>query len=162
ALGLQALFTLESASRELLSRFHGVDRVVSWFGARDETYVRRLRSIVPDAIIAPPVPPEGSGVTVWQYLLATIRSSTPPDLSPIDPSRSGREDAARALTRLGVDAARPRLVVQSAAGSCWKIWPVERMARVVLRVVAQRSDTLVLVHQGPADRDAAGRLGRLL
>src|SRR2546425_246251 len=55
-LGLQALFTREPPPTSLLQRLTGFDRVVSWFGARDDVYRTQLRGIAPDVIVAPPVP----------------------------------------------------------------------------------------------------------
>lgn len=143
-LGLSTLFAdvpVPDALADLARRFA---RVVSWFGSRDATYRARLAALGPETIVAPPVPADD--IPVWRHLVATLGpwSIAPPE--PIGPLRL----AERAPTR-------PTLVVHPGSGGAWKRWPIARYAEVI-HAVRERRPLDVLVHQGPADAEAAQRL----
>ncbi len=147
-LGLSTLFTdapVPDTLAELTRRFA---RVVSWFGSRDATYRARLAALGPETIVAPPVPADDT--PVWRHLVSTVGpwSIAPPE--PIAPLRV----AERAPTR-------PTLVVHPGSGGAWKQWPVARYAEVIQAIHEGRSLD-VIVHQGPADAEAAERLLALL
>ena len=163
-MGLAALFTRDSVPDSLAARLGRAGRVISWFGARDETYPGRLRSVARDCVVAPPVPANDDDRPVWRYLIDTVdvdgRAAAalgPRLLAPVDVPQRWRERARRALAELGVDPARPLLVVHAGAGGRWKTWPPASMARVVERVLGASSAD-VLVHEGPADRESAAEL----
>jgi glycosyl transferase family 9 (putative heptosyltransferase) len=159
-LGLEALFGLDSPTDAVQSRLATFARVVSWFGARTEPFPDRLGSIVRIAVVAPPVPPDGSPLRVWEHLLETVRSwgvTAPSMLSPLDLPDAWRAAARRLLSRLGVDHARRFLLVHPGAGARGKRWPVGSLARVIRDVVGATGCQVVL-HQGPADEDAVGEL----
>jgi ADP-heptose:LPS heptosyltransferase len=158
SLGLQHLFVdgpVPEPVRERLARF---GRVVSWFGAHATPYADRLRALVQaPAVIAPPVPDEGSPVRVWEHLLATVNGwgvSGAGELHPLIPAAEWQRAAAATLTELGVEPRRPLLVVHPGAGGAAKRWPVDKHARVIASVTA-RAPCQVLVHRGPADEAAA-------
>lgn len=169
ALGLAALFADDDlVPPALAARLGGFDAVVSWFGARVPSYAERLTALVPRVVLAPPVPPEGDATPVWRYLLATVAP-----LGPLDPRAAGEvgplaaplaipeEWAAQgraALAVVGLGDARPLLVVHAGAGGRWKRWPAERFAEVVARAAGGA----VLLHEGPADREAVDALERRL
>jgi ADP-heptose:LPS heptosyltransferase len=147
-LGLSALFTdaqVPDALADLARRFA---RVVSWFGSRDATYRTRLAALGPETIVAPPVPADD--IPVWRHLVSTLGpwSVAPPD--PIAPLRV----AERAPPR-------PTLVVHPGSGGAWKRWPIARYVEVI-HAVRERRSLDVVVHQGPADAEAAQRLLALL
>lgn len=147
-LGLSALFTdvpVPDALTDFARRFA---RLVSWFGSRDATYRARLAALGPETIVAPPAPADDT--PVWRHLVSTLGlwSIAPPE--PIAPLRV----AARAPTR-------PTLVVHPGGGGAWKRWPVARYAEVI-RAVSGRRTLNVLVHQGPADAEAAQQLLALI
>lgn len=134
-------------------RLPPVGRLVSWFGVRDPVFVRRLRERVPDAIVAPSV---GEGC-VWEHLLATV--GAPPgawrDPVAVPPALRG---AGRALlSAAGWDGARRLIVIHPGAGGRAKRWPAEAFAEV-LRALASRHEVEIVVHEGPADREAAEAL----
>src|SRR5262245_1599700 len=79
AMGLEALFT-EDAASERLDGLADFARVVSWFGARDATYCRRLPALARDAVIASPVPLDA--VATWRHLLDTVSADSTPELAP--------------------------------------------------------------------------------
>ena len=139
------------------ARLPAVERVVCWFGARDPDFVRRLGAIFPRAIVAASVSP---GHDVWEHLLATVGV------------QSARLDVARvsdvliaegraALARAGSDGSRRVVVVHPGAGGAAKRWPTAAFAETLAPLVA-RADVETVVHEGPADAEAAaGLLARL-
>jgi heptosyltransferase III len=164
ALGLEALF-VDAPPPSRAPRLGGAERVVSWFGARDPDFGRRLRELVPRAVVAPTV--SGTG-TVWEHLLATARGAiggrggnageresgpalhAPAALSP-GLAAAGRH----ALGAAGWDARTPLVVVHPGAGGPDKRWPVERFAQVLAPLEGRFT---VAVHEGPADAAAAAAL----
>ncbi len=160
-LGLEALFTGEPAPSSLVARLTSFRRVISWFGARDELYPQRLRAIVRECVIASPVPDDESPMTVWRHLLATTGATSPVDLAPLDLPEAWRDEANRVLVELGAAPMRPLLVVHPGAGGRRKIWPVEKLARVIEHVIRDTGGQ-ALIHQGPADREVVDQLSRIL
>ena len=144
SLGLEALFTREPAPETLAVLAARCDRVVSWFGSREPLYRERLLALAREAIVAPPVPDDEG--PVWRHLIATLRPwgvTVPEPLTP--------------LRLAGPLPARAPLVVHPGSGGAWKQWPAERFATVIHAVTARRP-LPVIVHQGPADADAADAL----
>ncbi len=164
SLGLDRLFAGDEVSPETRSRLASFDSVVSWFGSRDALYAGRLASIIPEVVIAPPVPETGPPPTVWEHLLGTLVPwgvRPPSRLRPLELPEAWRGEVCRELSRLGWDERRPLLFVHPGAGGQEKRWPAERFARVIQHA-ARESGCQVLVHQGPADKVAVDRLVRLL
>jgi ADP-heptose:LPS heptosyltransferase len=159
-LGLSALFTREPLPAALVGRLVRFDRVISWFGAREATYRERLSAAARDVVIASPVPGDENLVPVWRHLLATIGAASPLDLAPLDVPAAWRQEAGRALGHLSAAPGRPLLVIHPGAGGAWKRWPVEHLAHVI--GCARREGAQALIHQGPADRDAADQLAGML
>jgi ADP-heptose:LPS heptosyltransferase len=160
-LGLEALFTLDPAPASLVARLQGFSRVISWFGARDAMYPERLRALARGCVIASPLPGDASHLTVWQHLLATTGDASCPDIGPLDVPATWQDQGRRALIEIGVAPGRPLLLVHPGAGGCFKLWPVEHHARVIEQVIRDTA-AQALIHQGPADRDVAERLRRIL
>ncbi len=147
-LGLSVLFTdapLPEPLRALLARFAGV---VSWFGSRDPTYCARLTTVVPDAIIAPPVPEDD--VAVWRHLIATLGMRDTAERDLVAPLRGP-----------GARPVENTLVVHPGSGGTWKQWPAESFAAVV-ETIARRCALRVVIHEGPADHAAADALAARL
>jgi len=153
SLGLDALF-VDDLSRS--PRLPPLARVVCWFGARDPGFVRRLTTLVPGAVVATPA---GAGRPVWEHLLESVGAGPGEWCSPVPVPDSVRALGAEALAAAGADGPPPWLVVHPGAGSAAKRWPAEAFARVVVTLAAQRRLN-VLVHQGPADAEAAVALHR--
>lgn len=163
-LGLEALFTREPLPPLLLSRFSRFDRVVSWFGSCAEPFPKRLRVLVPEALVSLPVPDSGPPPAVWEHLLSTLSPwgvTVPPRFASLSLPEAWRGEARRALAGLGWDGRQPLLVVHPGAGGASKRWPAEGFARVIRRVVSE-TGCQVLVHEGPADSAAVEQQFRAL
>jgi ADP-heptose:LPS heptosyltransferase len=147
--GLEALFVEAPAPAALARALGGFDPIVSWFGAGDRTYRGQLRALAPGAIVAPPVPDDDT--PVWRHLLATLAAgdlASPPRVEPV---------ALPPALAAGEIARRPALIVHPGSGGDWKRWPVDRFAAVI-EALRRRGPLEVLVHQGPADAEAAAGL----
>ena len=160
-LGLEALFTDDDPPERLRTLVTDA-RVVSWFGAADTTFVRRLRGLAPAAVIASTRPPHATAV--WRHLLA----STDPLTSgaeaaaghapPLVPVPSGLDaEGRRALTAAGWAGERRLLLIHPGAGGVTKRWSPEGFAAVTAALM-QSADLDVVVHDGPADHDAVAAL----
>jgi ADP-heptose:LPS heptosyltransferase len=160
ALGLSHLFVTDAvpaAVRERLARF---DRAVSWFGARDAAYASALRAVIRRVIVAPPGPAADSAHPVWDHLCSTVTEwtgATLPSTRPLAMPEASTDNARARLSSLGADPARPLLVVHPGAGGPWKRWPADKLARAATRA-AQAARWQVLVHEGPADAEAASEV----
>jgi hypothetical protein len=164
ALRLDVLFAEDpvvSPSRVL----HDAERVVCWYGARDPAFVRRLRGIVPDAVVAPSVPEAG---TVWEHLVATAgqlgvdaaggeRGALADGLAhpgrrvPVHVPPTLLERGRRALEQAGWDGETSLVVVHPGASGPRKRWPVDRFVDVLDPLP---HGLAIVVHEGPTDRDA--------
>ena len=158
--GLEALFADVEVPDRLASRLGRFQRAVSWFGAREPGYEGRLGALVPEVIVAPPVPNEESPLTVWEHLVETLgawRVARPTELHALATTERWRIAARTALMALGVDGGRPLLIAHPGAGARWKQAPTARFARALERMTADCGFE-VLVHQGPADAPAVDAL----
>src|SRR5262244_1809235 len=106
--GFEALFVDDPAPAPLRARLARFRRAVSWFGAREASYRRRLAALVPECIVAPPVPDPLSPDTVWQHLLETLapwQVTDSADVRPLPVPESWRDAARASLAAVGADAA---------------------------------------------------------
>jgi hypothetical protein len=150
-LGLDALFTEDGAPR-----LPAVELVVSWFGARDPVFRRRLASLAPGAVMAPSVE---AGRPVWEHLLATIGGPAGEWREPIQVPGALRALGEQARLVAGGHGPPPWLIVHPGAGSASKCWPADAFARVITTLAAHARMN-VCVHVGPADAEAASALRR--
>ncbi len=155
SLGLDTLFVDEAAGRP---RLPALTRLVCWFGSRDAVFVRRLREIVADAVVAPSV---GDGDAVWRHLLETIGAPPGQWCAPVTVADTLRAGGAQALAEAGCEGPPPWLFVHSGAGSPAKCWPAEAFAQAITTLAAS-TRVNVVVHAGPADAEAAAALRRHL
>lgn len=157
SLGLEALF-VDDGQRPEVPALERAARVVSWFGAGDPVFVARLRSVHPGAVVASAT---GDGQQpVWRHLLGTVGAADE-RREPIAVSPALLEEGEQALETAGCDRRAPLLVVHPGAGGLAKRWPVEGFVRV-LEAVSRRRSLTVVIHQGPADAEAALALGARL
>lgn len=153
-LGLEALF-VEDRATPTVEAIERAGRVVCWFGARDEVFVRRLRALAPEAVVASPIP--AGGRAVWQHLLASVGGEEEASCEPAAVPDRLEEEGRRALMDAGWDGTAPLVVVHPGAGGVAKRWPAEGFARVLAALVEHRGVGIV-VHEGPADREAVAQL----
>ena len=158
--GLEELFTGEPVSATLAARLGHFERIVSWFGSSDARYPERLRTFAPTCVVASPVPGRDSPITVWRHLRATLGDVSPPtvdELAPLVLPEAWRNRARDILDEIGARRDKALLVVHPGAGGQWKVPATEVLARAI---AARGDDIQVLVHAGPADREAAERFAR--
>lgn len=158
--GLESLFAEDEVSTRLATRLSRFERVVSWFGRGEPDYGARLGALVPEVIVASPVPAEESSLAVWEHIVETLApwGVTPPvELHPLPTTERWRIAARTALMALGVDEARPLLIAHPGAGARWKQAPTARFAQALERMAADGGFEVV-VHQGPADAAAVEAL----
>ncbi|HEY3189671.1 MAG TPA: glycosyltransferase family 9 protein [Solirubrobacteraceae bacterium] len=125
-------------------------RVVSWFGARDATYARRLPALIPDAIVASSVDTRGG--LVWEHLVKTVGGDVA-DESLRERVTVPRDLAAGGRARLvgaGWDTVVPLVLVHAGASGPHKRWAAEGFAHVV-DDVARAHGLRPVLHEGPAD-----------
>ena len=160
ALGLHALFTAGAPGEPLRDLAAGA-RVVSWFGSRDAGFADRLRSLARESLIAPSVPADK--LTVWEHLLASVAmlsagaGSADAWREPIALREDVVDAGRRALDDAGWDGVRPLVILHPGAGGVAKRWPAEGFAVLAEAIVAMFGSEVV-VHEGPADRDAVASL----
>jgi hypothetical protein len=154
-LGLDTLFVDDPARAP---RLPPLERLVCWFGARDPVFVRRLTRCVPGAVVAPSVV---AGTPVWTHLLATVGAGAGEWCAPLVAPSLVRAAGKQALAAAGAEAPPPWLFVHPGAGGSAKRWPAEAFARTIVTLAARRRMNVV-VHQGPADAQAAAALRRHL
>jgi ADP-heptose:LPS heptosyltransferase len=152
SLGLGALFTTDPGrARPLLER---AARVVCWFGSRDSLFVANLRGIVPDAVVASPA---ADDLPVWQHLRRTVGASLDGETAPLRVPPVVAMAGRQVLLDAGWDGVRPVVVMHPGAGSAAKRWPVDGFA-MVARTVSRLGPRALVVHEGPADAEAASAL----
>ncbi len=161
-LGLELLFTDESLAPAFSERLARFERIVSWFGSQDERYPARLRGIAQDCVIASPTPKAGTPIAVWRHLLDTLalRGADAHRL-PLEPPEPWRAAARRRLEELGARRHRPLIVIHPGAGARWKRAPAPLLGEVI-QSGARDSGGDILIHQGPADAEAADELAAAL
>jgi len=158
--GFEALFVEGPPPERLVARLQRFQRAVSWFGSKEDAYRKRLGALVPECIVAPPVPADDSPLTVWEHLADTLTPwgvTLPVALHHLPTSERWRIAARSALMAAGADLGRPLLVAHPGAGARWKEAPSARLARA-LESMAADGGFEVVVHQGPADGKAVDAL----
>jgi Glycosyltransferase family 9 (heptosyltransferase) len=139
ALGLAALFEepdrIEGESEwpeRCAADLREGGHLVSWFGSRESHFARRVRALVPEAVVAPSVGSDDQ--EVWRHLLSTVGAA--PDRVMRAPILAGQ-----------MLVAEGRLVLQRLG------W--DGHARLQSRLA-------VVVHRGPADSEAVAALSAAL
>lgn len=153
SLGLDALFTGDPLP-DRVRIITEADRVVCWFGANDSGFVRRLSGIAREVVIGLPAAKDRD---VWQHLVGTLGPRHVTHREPVTVPPALIDEGRRALVASGWDDARPLMMIHPGAGGVAKRWSVEGFADVIARFGGTRSLAIV-VHEGPADREAVRAL----
>lgn len=156
SLGLDALF-VDEPPRDRVRVLSEAQRVVCWFGASDAGFVGRLKGLARDAVVAPPAVRDG---LVWQHLVATVgmrTGLTDVTRKSVDVSLALMNDGRAALCAAGWDGERSLLMVHPGAGGVAKRWPIDGFVNVIEQLQETHAFAPV-VHEGPADHEAAGAL----
>lgn len=157
SLGLGPLF-VEDAPLPTLGAFAEAKHVICWFGARDPTFVRRLRQIAPGAQVAWPGS-EGT-LPVWRHLCASVGAGGDVDCEPVAVPATLEAAGQRALADAGWDGRARLVMVHAGAGGLAKRWPLEGFASVLTRWCS--AGITIAVTEGPAERGTAERLSARL
>lgn len=150
--GLDALFADGAAPERLESLLAGA-HVVSWFGAGEASFGRRLGALAASAVISSSKPPPGT--VVWQHLLAATEPST--DIHPISLTAELTEEGRRALIAAGWIEGRRLVMLHPGAGGVAKRWAADGFAAVATEL-GKAAGLQIAVHDGPADHDAVAAL----
>ena len=157
-LGLESLFTEADDASERVRCLLVGGRVVSWFGAGDATFARRLPALVPGAVIASSAPPPETAV--WRHLVASVGAPMGHEDAGRDPiavPETMLDEGRRALAAAGWNGVSRLVMIHPGAGGRSKRWPPARFAAVAERLV-HACGVEIVVHAGPADDDATAAL----
>jgi ADP-heptose:LPS heptosyltransferase len=156
ALGLERLFGAGEPGPRLRALVAG-ERLVSWFGAGDQHFASRLAALAPGAVVAAPHTP---GIDTWRHLLASVTPLTGDVAGAREPLAVPAALVAEGRALLGAagwNGARRLVMLHAGAGSPGKCWAPEGFAALARRL-ATAADVEIVLHEGPADRDAAAAL----
>ncbi len=153
-LPLQRLYPVSAPSHADIKFWTSFDRIVSWTGFDNPGFVRNLRVIHPDAVVAKwrPGPCETRHVSRI-FCESLTRWITPPaGLCPIEmrPQPDAVVNANRWLAEQGLGADTSMVALQPGAGSISKRWPLTHFA-VVGQSLQQSAIRNLLVIEGPAE-----------
>ncbi len=136
--------------------------MVAWIGSREPTFVRRLRALAPDTVVAPSVGTDRG--LVWEHLLHTV-GATAEDRTlrvPVVVPARIVDEARLTLRRGGWDDETGVLFVHPGAGGRGKRWSTAGFAAVLERLAATLPRLAIVVHRGPADSEAVAALSSQL
>ena len=152
SLGLGPFF-VDGPLPERAQALNEAARVISWFGARDPTFVRRLSEVAPGAVVAPPAP--AGGLPVWEHLIRTVGGRADEQLwrAPVTVPPPLAEEGLSWLGTAGWAGATRLVLIHPGAGGAAKRWPAEGFARM-LGDLAESERPSVVVHEGPSDAGA--------
>jgi ADP-heptose:LPS heptosyltransferase len=141
------------------------DRIVSWTGAGDAEYERRMADLHPAALVAPwrPRPGEREHVTALfvKSLEPWLRPGTPLAAPRVSLPAESLAEAQDWLRRRGWSPEMHLLAVHPGAGSPAKRRPLADFVRLGRRWLRQERRG-ILVIEGPAEPGLAGELAREL
>jgi heptosyltransferase-3 len=149
SLGLDTLF-VDGPEPGRARAVAAATRVVCWFGAKDPGFVRRLKMMVPEAIVAPPAVTDGP---VWRHLLNTIGDDLSEERESMRIPAEVLEQGRQTLRAAGWDGEAPLLMIHAGGGGVAKRWPGDGFVDVITGF-GMKHPSAVVVHEGPADREA--------
>jgi len=153
SLGLEPLF-VDGPLPERIGALGRAARVISWFGAREPTFARRLLELAPSAVIAAPAP-TGGGLSVWEHLVRTAGAGAVEEswLTPVPVPQPLAEEGLSWLESAGWAGTTRLVLIHPGAGGVSKRWPAAGFARL-LGELAGNEPFGVVIHEGPSDAEA--------
>lgn len=164
-LPLHRLYTREALPPEEVLFWKSFSRVVSWTGAEDPAFVKKLQAIHPDACIGAwkPQPQEPRHVSQLFALSLGFDSSPEIKLEPayirLDPE--ARHLAVQWLSQRGWNEKDSLTALHPGAGSKEKRWPLSRFLSLARKLILQKKGTLLLI-EGPAEEGLARHIEQQL
>ncbi len=153
SLGLHALFVEDGITPPSLTAWA---HVVSWFGAHDATFGRRLTALVPHGVVSSSTT---GAAPVWEHLVLTVGGDPRGRRGAVTVSPALRHQGRRALAQAGWNGTAPCLIVHPGTASPSKRWPSDGFAAALAGIVTV-PDVFIVLHEGPADADAVEGLRR--
>jgi len=155
ALPVHRLFTAEPLPPAEVSFWRSFDRILSWFGAHEPAFARRLSGIHPDVLIAEWKPRPGERRHVSRIFLDGLApwlgSPRPPVPVRIHPGPEARVACLAWMKAQGLAPNVPVFAVHPGAGSTEKRWPLDGFRMLSAGLLARRKAQL-LVFEGPAEQ----------
>jgi ADP-heptose:LPS heptosyltransferase len=165
ALPLHHLYTREALPPGEVLFWKSFSRIVSWTGAEDPGFVKKLQAIHPDACVADwkPRPQEPRHVSQLFALSFGFGSLPEKKLEPayirLDPEV--RHLALQWLAQRGWDEKHSLTALHLGAGSKEKRWPLSRFLSLARKLVFQEKRKLLLI-EGPAEKGLARHIEQQL
>ena len=158
ALATLPLHRLHSAGdlpEEDVQFWKSYDRIISWTGWGNSTFVHQLKRLHPHACIASWHPGAGEQRHVAQIFIDSLgpefqgASGLQPVILKVD--RVADADAARWLIGQGWRSTERLIALHPGAGSEVKRWPLSRFVDLALRLNATAGNAKLLIIEGPAE-----------
>jgi ADP-heptose:LPS heptosyltransferase len=163
SLPMPGLFTAGEISAEDFAFWRSFDRVLSWTGAADPDFVRRLNKVHPRALVVPWRPSAGEARHVSELFLASLapwitcnHNCGPAD---IHLGKDYEKQAERKLTALEMEPHHRFIAVHPGAGNSMKRWPMDRYKKLIYELLRIRSD-MILIIEGPAEVGLASEIAQ--
>lgn len=155
ALPVHRFFTAEPLPPAEASFWRSFDRILSWFGAHEPAFARRLSEIHPDVLIADWKPRPGERRHVSRIFLDSLApwlgSPRPPVPVRIHPDPEARVECLAWMKAQGLALNVPVFAVHPGAGNTEKRWPLDGFRMLSTELLARRKAQL-LVFEGPAEQ----------
>lgn len=162
---LHHLYSCEALRAEEVRFWKSFDRIVSWTGSGDSNFVRNLRDVHPDALIASwrPDPHEKRHVSQLfaDSLYPWIPSNSELESAAIQLNSSVRDEGLRWLADRGLGGRDSIVALHPGAGSHMKQWPLERFISLAQRLTLRDRKKLLII-EGPAEPGLAKYIAQTL
>ena len=165
ALPLHRLYARGPLPPEDARFWNSFGRIVSWTGAENPEFARKLQEIHPDARVAAwrPKPGEPRHVSQLFALSLGLETSAEKKLEPayIQLDSAASREGLQWLIQRGWNQKDPLIALHPGAGSREKRWPLSRFISLAQKLVLQQKRKLLIV-EGPAEPGLASQIGQKL
>ena len=152
-LPLHRLYCPEPLPAEDVHFWKSYDRIVSWTGAGDTNFVRKLKQIHPDAIVARWRPQPGENRHVSQLFAHSLGLPH----AGIHLDSTTRSAGLQWLAERGWKERDSLIALHPGAGSIEKRWPLSRFVDLA-QTIALNEKSRILVLEGPAENGMARQI----